>query len=82
MTDEPIPRRVSLRIVRGGVRELTIGGVVMAAWLKLADGKAAGLTQDGAAISLAWGDDGRLRGSLTTTDADSAPLLFTAARTR
>ena len=36
----------------------------MTDWLKIADGKANGLTSDGSAISLRWRDHGDLRGSL------------------
>ena len=79
MTEEPIPRRVFFRVVRGGVRDLSIGGVPMTDWLKIADGKANGLTSDGSAISLRWRDHGDVRGSLTSGDPGASPLRFRAS---
>ena len=79
MTEEPIPRRVSFHLLRGGIRNLSVGGVPMTGWLKLANGKAQGVAPDGSAIALTWRDDGRVRGSLTTGDPGSPPLRFHAS---
>jgi hypothetical protein len=61
--DGPMRQPVSMRYLGGGIRDLTIGGEVVAAWVPVvAGGAVADDPESGTEVRAMWSDDRRLDG--------------------
>jgi len=80
-TDEVSPRRISFRYLGGGVRDLLIGGKLIAEWIPVSAGGAAALVGD-AAVRVMWDEARRAHGSITRRRAGREETLHFHVRQR